>query len=183
MRPASASRVPARPRVGAYWNALTSPETANSCSSCAARSRGNVTGSGQPPANEITSGRPRNASTSAMPSPTSPRVRAAKSASHSRVSGVTAIARLYARIRVAPPPDPAHAAGVVWRHALVTNVQRTARNRTLLPWPRRLWLIDHGAALFFRRAGERDPAPARKPFPAIREHVLLPFAGSIADAD
>ncbi len=84
---------------------------------------------------------------------------------------------------VGPPPEPALAADVVWLDALVTNVDRTARNPNLLLWHRRLWLIDHGAALFFHHAAERDTAHARKPFPAIREHVLLPFAGSIADAD
>ena len=56
-------------------------------------SRGNVSGSGKPPANEIRSGRPRNPSTNAMPSPTSPRVLSAKSASQRPVSGVTAIGR------------------------------------------------------------------------------------------
>ena len=57
------------------------------------RSRGNVSGSGKPPANEIRSGRPRKPSTKAIPSPTSPRVRAAKCASQRLVSGVTAIGR------------------------------------------------------------------------------------------
>ena len=81
------------------------------------------------------------------------------------------------------PPDPAFAADVVWLDALVTNVDRTARNPNLLRWHGRIWLIDHGAALYLHHAG-LDPVPhARRPFPPIAEHVLLPFAGSIAEAD
>ncbi len=80
-------------------------------------------------------------------------------------------------------PDAALAADVVWFDALVTNVDRTAQNTNLLLWHDRLWLIDHGAALFFHHATTHEPDHARKPFPAIREHVLLPFAGSIVAAD
>jgi hypothetical protein len=80
-------------------------------------------------------------------------------------------------------PDPELAADVVWLDALVTNIDRTAQNPNLLLWHDRLWLIDHGAALYFHHAAEPESGHARKPFPAIREHVLLPFAGSIAEAD
>ena len=44
-------------------------------------------------------------------------------------------------------------------------------------------MIDHGASLYFHHAAERDLTHARSPFSAIREHVLLPFAGSICEAD
>ncbi len=81
-----------------------------------------------------------------------------------------------------PAPDPSLAADVVWFDALVTNVDRTARNPNLLEWHRGIWLIDHGAALYFHH-GEHTPGRERQPFPAIAEHVLLPFAGSIAEAD
>jgi hypothetical protein len=82
-----------------------------------------------------------------------------------------------------PAPDPELAAGIVWLDALVTNVDRTAKNTNLLMWHGRLWPIDHGAALFFHH-GDADPAEhARRPFPAIAEHVLLPFAGPIPEAD
>ncbi len=84
---------------------------------------------------------------------------------------------------VGPAPDAELAADVVWFDALVTNIDRTAQNPNLLLWHDRLWLIDHGAALYFHHAAERDPTHARSPFSAIREHVLLPFAGSIAEAD
>jgi len=81
------------------------------------------------------------------------------------------------------PPDTELAAAVVWLDALVENVDRTPRNPNLLRWHGNLWLIDHGAALFVHH-GTGDPiAVARRPFPAISQHVLLPAAGSIADAD
>jgi hypothetical protein len=81
------------------------------------------------------------------------------------------------------PPDPELAAAVVWLDALVENVDRTPRNPNMLRWHGNLWLIDHGASLFVHH-GSGDPvAVAGRPFPAIREHVLLPAAGSIADAD
>ena len=81
------------------------------------------------------------------------------------------------------PPDPELAASVVWLDALVENVDRTPRNPNLLRWHGNLWLIDHGASLFVHH-GSGDPlAVAGRPFPAIREHVLLPAAGSIVAAD
>ena len=82
-----------------------------------------------------------------------------------------------------PAPDPELAAAIVWLDALTTNVDRTPQNPNLLTWHGRLWLIDHGAALYRQHAWEDPPADAHKPFPAIRTHVLLPCAGSIAEAD
>src|SRR5205823_3459680 len=79
--------------------------------------------------------------------------------------------------------DPELAAGIVWLDALVTNVDRTARNTNMLLWHGRLWLIDHGAALYFHHASAREPGHERTAFPAIAEHVLLPFAGSIHETD
>jgi hypothetical protein len=79
-------------------------------------------------------------------------------------------------------PDPGLAAEIVWLDALATNVDRTARNPNLLLWHDRLWLIDHGAALYLQHAGLR-PEHADRPFPLIAQHVLLPCAGSILDAD
>jgi hypothetical protein len=81
------------------------------------------------------------------------------------------------------PLDPALAAGVVWLDALVMNVDRTPRNPNLLLWHDRLWLIDHGAALYAHHQTWRLAEHARRPFPQIADHVLLPFAGSVLDAD
>ncbi len=84
-----------------------------------------------------------------------------------------------------PPesPDPVFAADVVWLDAFLTNVDRTARNPNLLRWHGNIWLIDHGAALYLQHAGLDPLLHARRPFPSIADHVLLPFAGSIAEAD
>jgi hypothetical protein len=81
------------------------------------------------------------------------------------------------------PLDPALAASVVWLDALVMNVDRTPRNPNLLMWHDRLWLIDHGAALYAHHQTWQIDEYARRPFPAIRDHVLLPCAGSVLEAD
>jgi hypothetical protein len=81
-----------------------------------------------------------------------------------------------------PAPDPDLAAYIVWFDALVTNVDRTAKNTNMLWWHGRLWLIDHGASLYFHHAPEPDPHHARRRFDAIDEHVLLPYASSLASA-
>jgi hypothetical protein len=81
------------------------------------------------------------------------------------------------------PPEPELAAAVVWLDALVENIDRTPRNPNMLRWHGNLWLIDHGASLFVHH-GSGDPlVVARRPFPAIRDHVLLPAAGSLEAAD
>lgn len=80
-------------------------------------------------------------------------------------------------------PPPELAAEIVWLDALSTNVDRTARNPNLLLWHRRLWLIDHGAALYLQHGGLDPAGQATRPFPLIAEHVLLTHAGSIVDAD
>jgi HipA-like protein len=79
--------------------------------------------------------------------------------------------------------SPELAAAVVWLDALVENVDRTPRNPNLLRWHGRLWLIDHGAALWVHHRDGSPLAVAGRPFPAIREHVLLPAAGSLLEAD
>jgi hypothetical protein len=78
---------------------------------------------------------------------------------------------------------PELAADVVWLDALCANVDRTPRNPNMLIWHGDLWLIDHGAALYRHHAPAWPDGAAAAGFPLIRDHVLLPFAGSIADAD
>jgi hypothetical protein len=80
-------------------------------------------------------------------------------------------------------PAPAFAADVVWLDALTTNVDRTPQNPNLLWWHGRLWLIDHGAALYLHHGGLRPAEQARRPFPLIADHVLLPVASPITEAD
>jgi hypothetical protein len=74
------------------------------------------------------------------------------------------------------------AAAVVWLDALTENIDRTPRNTNLLAWHGRLWLIDHGAALYRQHAG-LDPTAAGDVFASVADHVLLPRAASIAEAD
>jgi hypothetical protein len=84
---------------------------------------------------------------------------------------------------VAEKPDPDLASRIVWLDALVANVDRTPRNTNMLMWHRRLWLIDHGAALYFHHAWNKPAERSRDPFPMIRDHVLLPLAGSLPEVD
>jgi hypothetical protein len=79
--------------------------------------------------------------------------------------------------------DPDLASEVVWFDALTTNVDRTARNPNLLLWHGRLWLIDHGAALYQHHAPGDLAARAEEGFPLIGEHVLLPRASALPAAD
>jgi hypothetical protein len=81
------------------------------------------------------------------------------------------------------PPGSDLASCIVWFDALVTNVDRTPRNPNLLTWHGRLWLIDHGASLYFHHAWKGWEAASKRPFAAASDHVLLPFAEAIAEAD
>lgn len=76
---------------------------------------------------------------------------------------------------VKPPPEPDLAAKVVWFDAFVTNVDRTARNTNMLVWHKRLWLIDHGASLYFHHTWDNIERQAETPFARVKDHVLLPF--------
>ena len=80
-------------------------------------------------------------------------------------------------------PDAELAADVVWLDALLTNVDRSAANPNLLVWHQQVWLIDHGAALYLQHGGLRPAEQATRAFPQIAEHVLLPRASSILEAD
>jgi len=83
--------------------------------------------------------------------------------------------------------DPVQAAEIVWFDAFTSNVDRTPRNPNLLSWHRQLWLIDHGAALYLHHSWtermDDNLAGAASPFPIIRDHILLPVAGSLPEAD
>jgi hypothetical protein len=82
-------------------------------------------------------------------------------------------------------PDADVASRIVWFDALVTNVDRTARNPNLLEWHRRLWLIDHGASLYFHHLpGWVDgPDRAADPFALIKEHVMRHRATRLEQID
>ena len=84
---------------------------------------------------------------------------------------------------VADKPDSDLASRVVWFDAYVTNVDRTPRNANMLMWHRRLWLIDHGAALYFHHTWTDMDQRSKEPFRLINQHILLPFANNIEAAD
>lgn len=83
----------------------------------------------------------------------------------------------------AMPVDAGLASRIVWFDALISNVDRTARNPNLMVWHRQLYLIDHGAAMYFHHDWANAGEACEKPFVLIRDHVLLPFASRIAEAD
>ena len=79
--------------------------------------------------------------------------------------------------------EPRLASQIVWLDAFTLNVDRTARNTNLLMWHQELCLIDHGAALYAHHAGPEWAAPRPRPFPQIKDHVLLPQASELAEVD
>ena len=78
---------------------------------------------------------------------------------------------------------PELAADIVWFDAFITNVDRTPRNTNLLLWRGKLWLIDHGAALYFHHAWQGWESRVQSAFPQIKDHVLLHIAGDLNAAD
>jgi hypothetical protein len=75
------------------------------------------------------------------------------------------------------------ASQIVWLDCLVTNVDRTPRNTNMLMWHKELWLIDHGAALYFHHSGQPWEEQAQRPFAQIKDHVLLPQASELDAVD
>jgi hypothetical protein len=75
--------------------------------------------------------------------------------------------------------DATLASQIVWLDCLLTNVDRTCRNTNMLIWHRELWLIDHGASLYFHHNWENWQAQALKPFAYVKKHVLLPQAAEL----
>ena len=82
-----------------------------------------------------------------------------------------------------PPVADELASRIVWFDAYVTNVDRTPRNVNLLLAEKRLWLIDHGAALYFHHSWDDVGMRAATPFSLVREHTLLPFASRLREQD
>ncbi|WP_375445539.1 HipA family kinase [uncultured Fibrella sp.] len=79
--------------------------------------------------------------------------------------------------------EPRLASQIVWLDCLVTNVDRTARNTNMLMWHKELWLIDHGASLYFHHSGQPWEEQALRPFAAVKDHVLLPRATELTAVD
>jgi len=75
------------------------------------------------------------------------------------------------------------ASKIVWLDCLLTNVDRTARNTNMLVWHKELWLIDHGASLYFHHSWSNWRQQAERPFVQIKDHVLLPWATELDTVD
>lgn len=78
--------------------------------------------------------------------------------------------------------DAALASKIVWMDSLLLNVDRTPRNTNLLWWHKELWVIDHGAALYFHHTWQ-DWQNSERPFPKIKDHVLLPLASQLKEVN
>ncbi len=81
------------------------------------------------------------------------------------------------------PVDARLASQIVWLDCLMTNVDRTARNTNMLIWHKELWLIDHGASLYFHHTGGSWEEHAHRPFVQVKDHVLLPQASELEAVD
>src|SRR5882757_4675667 len=79
--------------------------------------------------------------------------------------------------------DPLRASRIVWLDCLLTNVDRTARNTNMLFWNKELWLIDHGASLYFHHSWDNWEQQAVRPFAQVKDHVLLPVASRLDEVD
>ena len=75
--------------------------------------------------------------------------------------------------------DARQASQIVWLDCFVTNVDRTPRNTNLLMWHKQLWLIDHGASLYFQHAWHNWEEQSQRPFAQVKDHVLLPLASEL----
>jgi hypothetical protein len=79
--------------------------------------------------------------------------------------------------------DSKLASQIVWLDSLLLNVDRSSRNTNMLMWQNQLWLIDHGAALYFHHSWQNWEEKALLPFEKIKEHVLLAQATELASVD
>jgi hypothetical protein len=79
--------------------------------------------------------------------------------------------------------DDKQASQIVWLDAYITNVDRTFKNTNMLIWHKELWLIDHGACLYFHHSWNNWEQHAKSPFALIKDHVLLPQASLLKEVD
>lgn len=85
--------------------------------------------------------------------------------------------------QVVNEPDELIASKIVWLDSYLMNVDRTVRNTNMLMWHNEIWLIDHGASLYFHHTWDNWSEQAVKPFVQIKDHVLLPYATKLSSVD
>lgn len=79
--------------------------------------------------------------------------------------------------------DALLASKIVWLDAFITNIDRTFKNTNLLWWHKELWIIDNGASFYFHHNWQNFDAAAKMPFKYVKDHVLLPQAANLDEAD
>ena len=79
--------------------------------------------------------------------------------------------------------DALTASKVLWLDAFLLNIDRTVRNTNMLAWRRELWLIDHGASLYFHHSWSDHQKAAMSPFPYVKDHAFIRQAGMLDEAD
>ncbi|MDR6782109.1 hypothetical protein ABIE26_001402 [Pedobacter africanus] len=79
--------------------------------------------------------------------------------------------------------DARTASQIVWLDCLLMNMDRTARNTNMLIWHKELWLIDHGASLYFHHSWQNWEEQALRPFVLIKDHVMLSRAEELEAVD
>lgn len=79
--------------------------------------------------------------------------------------------------------DALLASKVVWLDAFITNIDRTFKNTNMLMWHKELWIIDNGASFYFHHSWQNFDAAAKTPFKYVKDHVLLPKAHKLDEAD
>jgi hypothetical protein len=87
---------------------------------------------------------------------------------------------------VVTPVNPRLASQVVWLDSYLTNVDRTPRNANLLVWHKNIWLIDHGASLYFHHVPKNWHSVegiSRRPFEQVKDHILLQQATELDAVD
>ncbi len=78
--------------------------------------------------------------------------------------------------------DSLHASLVVLLDSIISNIDRTAKNTNLLNWNKELWLIDHGASLYFHHNWASWESHLDRTFPLVTGHVLLSKATKLSEA-
>ncbi|MCS3529829.1 HipA family kinase [Chryseobacterium sp. JUb7] len=79
--------------------------------------------------------------------------------------------------------DPLLASKIVWLDAFITNIDRTFKNTNMLMWNKELWIIDNGASFYFHHSWQNFDTAAKTPFKYVKDHVLLPQAKMLDEAD
>ena len=75
------------------------------------------------------------------------------------------------------------ASKILWFDAFIENIDRSRQNPNMMIWNNELWLIDHGSSFYYHHADKDPEIAATDKFPYIKNHVLLPYATKIEEAD